>query len=117
MRHKFPLLSLVSLVVAGCAQAAPAPVAPVAAADTTAEQGHAYAAQTCARCHGIGPGDHSRNAGAPRFVVIAHRYNELSLEDRLSQISKIGHYEMPPQQLGSEQIRNLTAYIQSLSQP
>ncbi|WP_304166971.1 c-type cytochrome [Phenylobacterium aquaticum] len=115
MRLKSLALVLASLAVSGCAQAAPPAVA--MAPDTASEQGRAYAAQTCARCHGIGPGDDSRNAGAPRFVVIAGRYNEISLEDRLGQISKIGHYEMPPQQLGTEQIRNLTAYIQSLSQP
>lgn len=116
MRLMSLVLSVACLGASACAQAAPPPAA-AAAMGTAVEQGRAYASQTCARCHGIGPGEESRNAGAPRFVVIAHRYNELSLEDRLGQISKIGHYEMPPQQLGSEQVRNLSAYIQSLSQP
>lgn len=85
--------------------------------DPALQRGQAIAHDTCARCHGVATGEDSRNAGAPRFVVIAGRYNEISLEDRLSEIAKQGHYEMPPQPISREDIRSLTAYIESLAQP
>lgn len=113
MRLKLEIVVLAALAVASCAVAAQ-PLGPTASA---AERGHAIAERTCNRCHGIAAGDDSRNAGAPRFVTIAGRYNELSLEERLGQISTSGHYEMPPQQLSPSEIRDLVAYIQGLPQP
>lgn len=110
MRTPLPaFVILIHLALAGPALAAPP--------DPALQRGQVIAHETCARCHGIGSGQESRNAGAPRFVVIARRYNEISLEDRLGEIAKQGHYEMPPQPISRDDIRSLTAYIESLAQP
>lgn len=110
MRAHFSALALVAAAAIGLPAWAGPP-------DPVLERGQTIAHDTCARCHGVGAAEDSRNAGAPRFVVIAGRYNELSLEDRLTQIAKEGHYEMPPQPISRDDIRALVAYIQSLSQP
>lgn len=110
MRPTLPALA----AAAALATALPALAGPP---DPALQRGEAIAHGTCARCHGVAAGEASRNAGAPRFVVIAARYNEISLEDRLGQIAKQGHYEMPPQPISRDDIRSLTAYIQSLAQP
>lgn len=76
--------------------------------------GEAIAARLCSGCHAIGPIPHSPRATAPTFRDLALRYNEISLERKLTEISGRSHFEMPPVTLESAEITELATYIARL---
>jgi mono/diheme cytochrome c family protein len=56
----------------------------------------------------------SPNASAPTFGSIRLRYSALSLPRRLQEISKDGHFEMPPIYMTPDEIRDITAYVETV---
>ena len=81
---------------------------------TAADRGEQFAWRACAGCHAVGPDGDSRNSNAPRFRELATRYNALQLERRMAEISRDGHYEMPPVFISADEARDIAAYIQKL---
>ncbi len=69
--------------------------------------------RNCADCHAINTGQ-SPNGGAPAFAIIRLRTNELSLEWRLAQLSRKGHFEMPPRSISDDEIKDVAAYLQTV---
>ena len=76
--------------------------------------GEAVAARLCSGCHAIDPISHSPRAAAPTFRDLALRYNEISLERKLTEISGKPHFEMPPVALQNTEINDLATYIARL---
>ena len=101
MRRLTPCLLL---LMAACATAGAGP-APLP------EHGEALAAQKCGGCHALGPLGDSPRSGAPPFRDLALRYNELSLEHRLTEMNGKPHWEMPQLMLAPSEIPELAAYI------
>jgi mono/diheme cytochrome c family protein len=98
------LALLLPVLAAACLSGAGAPAPPP-------ERGEALAAQKCGGCHAIGPIGDSPRSGAPPFRELALRYNELSLEHRLTEMNGKPHWEMPQLMLAPSEIPELAAYI------
>lgn len=101
------------IALAGCATSTE-PAADAAAPNLAAERGHDLARRQCSTCHAIGQADESLWPSAPPFRSLRLRYNALSLERRLPEIAEGRHYEMPPLSLDPADVRDLSAYIESL---
>jgi cytochrome c len=102
--------------VAGCATSrAPASTAPPAIA--AADRGLFFVLRSCAGCHAVGSLGESPNGVAPSFAKLRLRYNELSLERRLADISVNGHFEMPPIYMTPDEIKAISAYVQTIGPP
>ena len=80
----------------------------------SADRGRFYALRSCAGCHAVGALGQSPNGSAPTFGAIRLRYNALSLPRRLAEISKNGHYEMPPIYMTPDEIQDIVAYVETL---
>jgi cytochrome c len=102
------MLCLVGGLALMSVRAAADPPAPL-----PAPPGQAIAQRVCARCHSLGPASTGR-LGAPPFRAIALRYNELSLERRLSKMNGKAHSDMPKVTLQPGEISDLAAYISGL---
>lgn len=112
MRRRLALLALAA-VLGGCATGSgPSPVA--GRGDAAVDRGRRLALHACAVCHAVEAGARSPSPAAPSFALVRLRHNEISLERQLTDISRKGHWEMPPLQMSDEQIRDLTAYIQTV---
>ncbi len=98
---------LLALAAGPVAQAQTPPVQ-----DMTVQRGAAIAESRCSTCHQIGPED-GMSRTAPSFNIIGLRHTPISLERQLGAL-KNGHYEMPPLRLETDEIRAITAYIESL---
>jgi len=98
-----------ALALGACA----APGAAELAASATAH-GHHVAKRACAACHAVEPGGESPRAAAPAFTSLEMRHTA-GLEGRVADLTRLGHYDMPPVRLRPEDVRALTAYIESLS--
>lgn len=112
--QRLAVLFCLSLGLAGCVQTGPMswslqPFAP------GVSRGRAIAERACMSCHMIAQGRGGRVSGvAPPFSDIGRRYDPISLERELEAIGRVGHYQMRPLPLDTDQIRDLTAYIQSV---
>jgi len=106
MRPALPLL-LLALCLGQTAQAQTPP-----APDMTIQRGAAIAESRCSSCHQIGTED-GMSRTAPSFSIIALRHTPISLERQLGAL-KNGHYEMPALRLETDEIRAITAYVESL---
>jgi mono/diheme cytochrome c family protein len=84
------------------------------AKDVMAERGERFAWRACAGCHAVAADGESRNSGAPTFRRLGLRYTPLQLERRLAEISRDGHYEMPPVFISREEAAEIAAYINGL---
>jgi cytochrome c len=83
--------------------------------DPAVERGRAFAGKNCGQCHAIGPSGDSRLAKAPPFRTLHERYPVEHLTEALAEGIKTGHPEMPQfEELDSEQIDDLIAYLKSL---
>ncbi len=112
------LLALALLTsLGGCATKAAAPAPLGMAAPVSADRGRFFVLRSCAGCHAVGTLGESPNGGAPSFPTIALRHNSLSLERLLARISKEGHFEMPPIYMTPDEIRDITAYIETINVP
>jgi len=108
MRRTFIILGLAALL-GGCATTAAAP-----ATGSAVDRGLFVALRACAGCHAVGGTDRSPNGIAPPFSYIRMRYDEAALQRLLADISRNGHYEMPPIYMTDDEIRDVTAYIQTV---
>ena len=82
-------------------------------ADSAAARGHQVARHACVTCHAVEPGGASPNARAPGFASLEMRHTA-GLEGRVSDLTRLGHYGMPPVKLSPQQVRDIVAYIESL---
>jgi mono/diheme cytochrome c family protein len=105
------LMSFLLLAATGCATSGQAPPKRL---DASVDRGRFYALRSCAGCHAVGVLGASPNPNAPSFSAIRLRYNALSLPRRLAEISENGHYEMPPINMTPDEIRDITAYIETV---
>lgn len=101
--------------LSGCAATSePAPQA-VGASGAAVERGQILATRECSRCHAVGDVGDSLNMTAPSFRTLRLRHTSLSLERRLDEIAKGGHYEMPPLKLQASEVADLAAYLEALA--
>jgi cytochrome c len=85
--------------------------------DPEVERGRAFAEQNCGRCHAVGPTGESPLAKAPPFRTLHERYPVENLTEALAEGIRTGHPEMPQfNELDTEQIDDLIAYLKSLEQ-
>lgn len=115
MRHSIFALAL---AVSACAaapgpQAAPEPTGPAPSAleAEAAARGEAIATRVCAACHALQAGQASPRPPAPPFPTLAGRFTELTLHRRLTEISELGHSEMPPLAVHTNEVDDLVAYL------
>lgn len=104
-----------AVVMAACAAGPTASDRPGPSALTA--RGQVVAERECASCHAVGPQGESRWAAAPPFRVIRMRYNDISFEHKMRAVAAEGHYEMPPMRLETDDVRAVSAYIESLGTP
>ncbi len=116
MRRAFLALGLFA-VVGGCATAAEPPTVSRSLATASSDRGLFLVLRSCAGCHAVGPLGESPTVAAPTFGELRLRYNPLSLERRLRDISKNGHMEMPPVRLADDEIEDIVAYIETAAIP
>jgi mono/diheme cytochrome c family protein len=104
------------LLVGGCASAPPRPPPrpPPSAAEV---RGHELARQICAVCHAVEAAGDSPDRRAPAFRTMSGEYLPLTLQRKLTEIAETGHYAMPATRLDSDQVADVTAYLDSLSRP
>ena len=107
------LMGFLLLAATGCATSGQTPKSPKNL-DISADRGRFYAQRSCAGCHAVGALGESPNGSAPTFGAIRLRYNALSLPRRLAEISKNGHYEMPPIYMTPDEIQDIAAYVETL---
>ena len=83
-------------------------------ADTPVSRGGVTAQRSCAACHAVAKGD--GDSAAPRAVPFAslEMRHTVGLEGRLADLTREGHYGMPPVALSAGELADLQAYIESL---
>ena len=83
-------------------------------ADSPGQRGRAIAQGACAACHAVEPGREARpGAKAPAFGSLEMRHT-VGLEGRLADLTRLGHYGMPPVTLTAGEVSDLRVYIESL---
>jgi len=106
---------LVTLQAGGCA-----PVSGRAALSqrvetpASADRGRFYALRSCAGCHAVGDAGASPDSHAPLFRNLDDRVAKSDLPQRLADLSRGGHREMPPIYMSPDEITDLVAYITTL---
>lgn len=110
MLRRRAALALLSLLASGCAA-----VKPSQPGGEAADPGRAFAQRACAGCHAIDAAGVSPNARAPAFRDLARQRSDEQLGGALAEISRNGHVEMPPIYITPEEMRQLTAYMRSLT--
>ena len=81
---------------------------------TSAERGHQVARVSCASCHAVEARTDSPVVRAPAFASREMQHTA-GLAGRMADLTRRGHYGMPPVALSPEQVADLLAYIESLS--
>ncbi|MDP3174386.1 MAG: c-type cytochrome [Phenylobacterium sp.] len=76
-------------------------------------RGRKVAQQACAACHAVEVSGVSPRAKAPAFASLEMRHTA-ALGGRIEQLTRTGHYEMPPLELRPDEVADLAAYIASL---
>lgn len=108
-RRAHAVLIALSLSLGGCAM-----VGGHKAANTPEARGHATAQRACAACHAVEPGGAaSPQARAAPFASLEMRHT-VGLEGRLADLTRRGHYGMPPVALDAGELADLQVYIESL---
>ena len=79
---------------------------------TSAQRGRLVAELRCAGCHAIDPGRESPRPRAPGFATREMRHT--AGESRLRDLTRRGHYDMPPMTLTDAEVADLLAYIENL---
>ena len=111
---KLPVISL--LVLFGAAHSTmAAPGANHAA--SSADRGRFYVLRSCAGCHAVGQTGASPDSHAPPFPVVRGSVTAGQLTMMLRELSKNGHYEMPPIFMSEADIRDIGAYVATLQRP
>ena len=82
--------------------------------DPAVARGHDTAQQACAACHAVEKaGGDSPVPRAVPFASLEMRHT-VGLEGRLAELTRNGHYGMPPVALNGGELADLRAYIESL---
>lgn len=102
-------LATLALALGACAAAGRNRPAP----DPAAERGRAVAQRACAACHAVAPGGVGRMAKAPPFAGLEMRHTA-ALSGRVAELTRQGHYQMPPMALTPGEVSDLVSYIASL---
>jgi mono/diheme cytochrome c family protein len=111
------LLFLAMLVSAGGCATGPSPAPKTPILDASVDRGRFFVLRSCAGCHAVGSLGESPNSSAPPFASVRLRHNAISLERRLAQISRNGHFEMPPIYMSDAEIKDIAAYIETIEPP
>lgn len=85
----------------------------LAAKDMAAARGHRIARRACAACHAVERDGLSRIEKAPAFDSLEMRHTA-ALDERVEELTRLGHYEMPPIKLRPKEVADLVRYIASL---
>lgn len=101
--------ALAAVTLTGCAALHPM-------SKSTAARGHAVAVRECSACHAVEPRGVSPRAEAPAFDGPRIRHTA-GLDGRVADLTRLGHYDMPPSKLSPDEVREVTAYIESLGPP
>lgn len=104
MKTALALIGLVSLALAGAAQAAP---------DPQVEAGRKVALNACSGCHAIDKGKSPADK-APPFRSLYKRMDVDDLSLRFQDGMMLSHNQMPIVRLGADEVAVLTAYLKSL---
>ncbi|HEX2815516.1 MAG TPA: c-type cytochrome [Phenylobacterium sp.] len=80
---------------------------------SAAARGHEVARRACAACHAVEAQGVSPRVKAPAFASQEMRHTA-SLQDRVADLTRRGHYDMPPLKLSPDEVRDLVSYIASL---
>ena len=83
------------------------------AQDPAPDRGHRVAQRVCAGCHAVEDTGASPRPNAPAFASLEMRHTA-SLSGRVAELTRKGHYEMPPLQLRPDEVDDLVSYIASL---
>ncbi|KQY92249.1 hypothetical protein ASD21_12530 [Caulobacter sp. Root1455] len=109
------LIGLGAAALAGCGLLAPpVKVSPLERLGEVG-RGRTLAQARCAACHAISGTGPSRDPQAPPFTQVARRYADQRLDWELEAISQVGHYAMPAKALSPSEMRDLDAYVRSLT--
>ena len=103
------MTTAIALALAGCA-ALGTHHAPV----TAEARGLVVARSACAGCHAVEAGATSPQARAPGFASREMQHTA-GLEGRVGDLTRLGHYGMPPLRLSPSQVDDVVAYIESLA--
>jgi mono/diheme cytochrome c family protein len=98
-----------AMALGACASANPA----LDGSALALQRGRQIAERLCVACHAVEPGKASSDPRAPAFGSLEMRHTA-SLEGRVGELTRRGHYSMPPIGLNEAEIRELVAYIASL---
>jgi mono/diheme cytochrome c family protein len=109
-------MRLVLAMLAGLALTAGGAVAPRPPGADTVARGRQLAIKACASCHAVERGGSSAVARAPGFATTEMQH-VAGLDGRVADLTRSGHYGMPPVRLEPGQAEDLVAYIESLSSP
>jgi len=82
-------------------------------ASTPAARGEAVARRVCAACHAMGAGGESPSPRAAPFGSVEMQHTA-GLPDRVADLTRKGHYGMPPVSLSAQEVSDVVAYIESL---
>ena len=78
------------------------------------KEGEDLLTEKCARCHGIGRSDPSRDPKAPPFRTLSKRYPVEALEEALGEGVISGHPDMPEFEFDSDDVGAIIAYLKSI---
>jgi mono/diheme cytochrome c family protein len=107
------LLSVATVAISACSTVAPAP-ATGSVVNLAAERGHRIAQIRCAGCHAIESTGASPSIMAPPFRNLRLRYNPISMERHLAELTRTGYADMAPQPIGDDEALAIAAYIEAL---
>lgn len=108
---KHPIIALLALFGA-VHSAVAAPAANPAA--SSIDRGRFFVLRACAGCHAVGEAGASPDSHAPPFPVVRGSVTAGQLTMMLRELSKNGHYEMPPIFMSEADIRDIAAYVATL---
>lgn len=102
-----PIVFALAAALSGCATVG------TDAAPTPAARGEAVARRVCAACHAMGFGGESPSPRAAPLGSVEMRHTA-GLPDRVADLTRTGHYGMPPLRLSAQEVSDVVAYIESL---
>ncbi|WP_310539311.1 cytochrome c [Phenylobacterium sp.] len=107
--HTLAVVTALAIAMGGCAT-----LVGHKRADSPEQRGRTIAQRACSGCHAVEPGGQTRRGGkAPAFGSLEMRHT-VGLEGRLAELTRTGHYDMPPVSLTAAEVSDLRAYIEGL---
>jgi len=106
MQSGFAVFAL-AIALSGCATVA------TESPSTPAARGEAVARRVCAACHSMASGGDSPSPRAPPFGSVEMQHTA-GLSGRVADLTRTGHYGMPPLALSAQEVSDVVAYIESL---